>query len=74
MICKHILLITFLNKPEYIFCTSFIGFKYFYLLLMICLHIVKWFQALFYNSHNYTSVICLHTVKWSNSSIFNNQI
>ena len=31
MICKHILLITFLNEPELIFCTQLNGFKYFYL-------------------------------------------
>ena len=31
MICKHILLITFLKKPELIFYTQLNGFKYFYL-------------------------------------------
>ena len=34
MICKHILLITFLNKPEF-FCTQLNGFKYCYLALII---------------------------------------
>ena len=28
MICKHILLITFLNKPKLIFCTQLNGSKY----------------------------------------------
>ena len=30
MIGKHILLITFFNEPELIFCTQLNGFKYFY--------------------------------------------
>ena len=31
----------------------------------ICLHTVKWFQVLLYNTKfRLTSVICLHTVKW----------
>ena len=46
MICKHILQITFWNKPR----------------LFFFLHTVKWFQVLLYNSQNLTSVICLYTV------------
>ena len=38
--------------------------KYFYLLLIICLHTFNWFQVLLCNSNNVTSVIYLHTVKW----------
>ena len=30
MVCEHILLITFLNKPVVIFLAQFCGFKYFY--------------------------------------------
>ena len=30
MICKHIMLITFLSKSDLIFCTQLNGFKYFY--------------------------------------------
>ena len=37
MICKRILLATFLNEPEVIFCAQLYGFKYFYLLPIICL-------------------------------------
>ena len=49
MICKYILLITFLNKPELIFCTELNGFKYFYLTQIILFTINhlfahKWFQ------------------------------
>ena len=36
MICKHILLITFLNEPE----------------LIVFLHMVKWFQVLLCNTNN----------------------
>ena len=59
MICKHILLITFLNEPKLILN----DFKYFYLIQIIkfiinhFLHKVKWFQVLLYNSKNLTSVI-----------------
>ena len=36
MICKYILLITFLNEPELIlFCTQLNGFNYFYLIQII---------------------------------------
>ena len=35
MICKHILLPTFLNKPELIFLTQLNSFKYFYLTWVI---------------------------------------
>ena len=38
--------------------------------LSICLHTIKWFQALLWNANNLTSIICLHTVKWLNSSIW----
>ena len=38
MICKHILLMTFLNEPELIF--------------FFFLHIVKWVQVLKYNKFN----------------------
>ena len=41
MICKHILLITFLNKPELIFFrTQLNGFKYFYLTQIILYTII----------------------------------
>ena len=52
MISKHILLIILFNESELIFfCTQLNGFTYFYLtqfnlLLIICLHTVKWFQVL----------------------------
>ena len=42
MICKHILLITFVNKPELIFIYLFI-----YLLLTL-----RWFQVFLYNTNN----------------------
>ena len=35
MICKHILLITFLNEPDLIFCTQSNDFNYRYLTLII---------------------------------------
>ena len=35
MICKYILLITFLEEPEHIFFTQLNGFKYYYLIRMI---------------------------------------
>ena len=46
MICKHILNITFLNKPEHLFCTDLNGFKYYYITAtiqhqsFICSHIL----------------------------------
>ena len=50
MICKHILLITFLNEPDLVFlCTELNGFKYCYLTPIIPLNI--------------TQIILLHTVK-----------
>ena len=52
MICQQILLLRFLNEPELIFLHLINRFKHFYLLLIICLHTVKWFQALQYNSRN----------------------
>ena len=59
MISKYILFITFLNKPEiYFFAHSSIvslisiKYKYFYLLLIIYLHTVKWFQVLLLNTNN----------------------
>ena len=39
MICKHILLITFLNEPELIFCSQINDFKYGSLTLIILLNI-----------------------------------
>ena len=46
MICENILLITFLNEPELIFFGIELNdFKNFDIALIICLHIVKWFQA-----------------------------
>ena len=35
MICKHILLITFLDEPAVIFSAQLNGFRYFYLILII---------------------------------------
>ena len=39
MICKYILLITFLTEPEHIFSTLLNRFKYFYLVWIILLTI-----------------------------------
>ena len=39
MICEHILLITFFNKPELIFLPQLNGFKYCYLIWIILLTI-----------------------------------
>ena len=39
MICKHILLMIFLNESELIFFTQLKGFKYFYLTRIILLTI-----------------------------------
>ena len=53
MICKHILLISFLNEPELIFCAQLNGFKYCYITVTIqhqsfvCTHL-----------HEYTCMIC----------------
>ena len=58
IISKHILFITFLNKPEFIFLHTV---KWFQLISNNSL------------SHKYT-VFCLHTVKSKNSSISNNSI
>ena len=45
MICKHILLMTFLNEPEFNFYTQLKGFKYCYIIVtiyqIICLHTFK---------------------------------
>ena len=61
IICKRFV-DNILNEPELIFCTQLNGFKYFNLLLIICLHKVKWFQVLLCNSHSLISVICLHSL------------
>ena len=42
--------------------------KLFYLLFLVCLHIVKLLQELLCKSNNLTPVICLHTFKSSSSS------
>ena len=44
------------------------GFKYSYLLFIICLHKVEWFQVFLYNNHTLTSVIYLHSF-WVISSL-----
>ena len=52
MICKHILLITFLYEPEVLFCSLLKGFKYCYLIQIIIFIInhlfahIQWFQLL----------------------------
>ena len=43
MICKHILLITFIEEPELFFGTELNGFKYFYLIWIILLTINYFF-------------------------------
>ena len=43
MICKHILLITFLNKPEFIFSRQLNDLKYCYLTLIILFNITHSF-------------------------------
>ena len=70
IICKYILLITFLNEPELSFLsTQLNGFQYFYLIRIILFTInnflaqVRYFQVFPLNSNNLTSVICLHTFK-----------
>ena len=78
-LCKHILLITFLNEHEIIFFFFLFFFffvhskmvssitiknEYFYSLLIICLNTVEWFQVLLCNTNNLKSVNCLHTCKW----------
>ena len=59
MISKHILMITFLNEPEHIFLHKgkwfhffFVEYEWFYLLLIICLHAVKYFLALLFSTNN----------------------
>ena len=44
MICKFILLITFLNEPQLIFCTHLNGFTYFYLIQIILFTIYPLFS------------------------------
>ena len=62
MICKYILLVTFLNEPELIFfCTQLNGFKHFYQRLIILFNITHLVanSELFYS----TLFLHLHTVK-----------
>ena len=47
MICKQILLITFLNQSEFIFCTQLNGFKYSYVSVTIQLNISYLFVLIF---------------------------
>ena len=51
MICKHILLIIFVNELELFFCTQLKGFKYFYLIRII-LKLIKEFQVLLLSTYN----------------------
>ena len=46
MISKHILLITFLNKPELIFCPHLNGFIYFYPIRIIVFTINHLFSSI----------------------------
>ena len=65
MICKHILLIIFLNEPKLIFCVQLIGFKYCYRILTF----IHLFAHSKINLHgmsvisflNKLELICLHT-------------
>ena len=79
MICKHILLITFLNEPELIFCTQLSGFKYSYinqnLTSVIYLHtgIVNFSTHLsgfnfYYLTHNYIQYWSFVCTRWSGSN------
>ena len=64
MICKHILLIAFLNKPELIFCSQLSSFKYFYqtqIILFTINHLFTQLDDFKCISNNSTSVICLIT-------------
>ena len=58
MVCKYVLLLTFLNEPELIiFWTQLNGFKYCYLTLIIQFNIIplhtrKWFEVLLFITNN----------------------
>ena len=56
MICKHILLITFLNEPELIFCRDLNGFSYFYQIRIILFTI----NHLFVHSLMFPSIATYH--------------
>ena len=73
MICKHILL-TFLNKPELIFCSQFNDFKYRYISLTIPLdshllngQIVLFLTIQFSISHLLALTLKCQTILFDNS-------
>ena len=69
MICKHILLITFLNKPELIFLPTV---KWFQVLLCIINNSIKCQSFVYMQSNNQT--VLFLTIQFSISHLFANSL